>query len=108
MINLEVQMVLTNVETCKSVGGKEYKKVRMAGSTGKILTCLFPEDKVFHEINEGERRFVTIVSRIYHGKEKVFVNIKGLVVADEATPFGDVDSPWQNIDEGTDPANIKG
>lgn len=98
MINLDMQMVINEVEDCKSSTGKEYKKVKMSGTSGSILTCLFAEDKIFHEIKKGERRKVTVVSRIYNGKEKVFVNIKGVVVADEATPFGDVDSPWEDID----------
>ncbi len=97
MINLDLQMLINEVEDCKSSTGKSYKKVKMTGSAGSILTCLFEEDKIFHEINKGERRKVTVVSRIYNGKEKVFVNIKGLVLADEATPFGDVEAPWENV-----------
>lgn len=91
MIKIEVQMVITNVEECKSSNGKEYKKVRMAGSTGNILTCIFPEDKVYHEIKENERRRVTIVSRIYNGKEKVFINIRNVISPDEPCPFGEIE-----------------
>ena len=108
MTNLSMNMRVEVVLPGKSEKGNEYKKIKLVGLAGYIITCIFPDDKVFTAIKEGELRHVTLVSRIYNGKEKYFVNIKEVVHSDEATPFGDVESPWQNVDDGTDPANIKG
>ena len=108
MINIITDMVVQVVLPSKSEKGNEYKKIKLEGRAGTVITCIFPDDKVYSTIEEGQRRHITLVSRIYNGKEKLFVNIKELVVADEATPFGDVEGPWQNVADGSDPANIKG
>ena len=100
MINFDLSMYLDTVEDCKSSSGKNYKKVKLTSSVGGALTCVFEEDKVYHEIKQGERRRVTVVSRIYNGKEKVFVNIKGIVEPDNEVPFEGSEnaSDWVDVD----------
>lgn len=109
MINIDTTMYLDKVEECKSSTGKKYKKVKLTSSVGGALTCIFEEDKVYYEIIQGERRRVTIVSRLYNGKEKVFVNIKGIVQPDNEVPFEGSEgaSDWVDVDSAPAFKDIK-
>ena len=89
MINFEMSMNVDKVVEGKSAKGNEYKKVKLVGVAGTITTCIFPDNRVYHVIKENERRDVTVVSKLYEGKEKVYVNIKGVTISDVANPFED-------------------
>lgn len=97
MINISTDMVVQIVLPNKSEKGNEYKKIKLEGIAGTVITCIFPDDKVYTTIEEGQRRHITLVSRIYNGKEKLFVNIKDVVVADNPCPFGEIEG---SLEEG--------
>lgn len=99
MTNLSMNMRVEVVLPSKSEKGNEYKKIKLVGLSGYIITCIFSDDKVFTTIKEGELRHVTLVSRIYNGKEKYFVNIKEIVQPDNPCPFGEIEGSLEDSDK---------